>query len=58
MTQTAMYSEAGFVKEILGVLPKSVELLYGKRVLLDVVCRLVFVCIKFYVKDDLLTKFV
>ena len=37
MKQTTTYTEVGFVKEIVGILPKSVELVYDKCVLLDVV---------------------
>ena len=35
MKQTTTYTEVGFVKEIVGILPKSVELVYDKCVLLQ-----------------------
>ena len=53
MKQTTMYTEVGFVKEIVDILPKSVELLYDKRILLDVVYHMV--CLRYYMKYDLLT---
>ena len=56
MKQTTIHTEVGFVKEILGILPKSVELLSDKCVLLDVVYRLIFVCLMDYRKTGLLTK--